>query len=131
MTALQPAGGLESLVACSVVAWCLGCSVLEPLGGRIVALQGSPNTATHSLNTNMGWFVLPKAEATFISASAQLLVYSLNTVCTFSNYLTLESSGPLRGLLSSSCGGLQPSAASKGPFGFNGDFGERMNGQQV
>ena len=40
----------------------------------------------------------------------------------------LKIQHPYGGLLSSSCGGLQHSAASEGPFGPKGDFAGRTNG---
>ena len=49
--------------------------------------------------------------------------------CYFDNNILLpEMQPPYGGLLSGSCGGLQPSVASEGPLGTKGDFAARTNG---
>ena len=44
--------------------------------------------------------------------------------------LLFEIQPSFGGLLSSSCGGLQPLAASEGPFRPKGDFADRTDGQK-
>ena len=51
--------------------------------------------------------------------------YNVLSVIITKKYLLLEIQPPYGGLLSSSCGGLEPSAASEGP---KGDFARRTNG---
>ena len=43
------------------------------------------------------------------------------------NIIILEIQPPYGGLLSNSCGGLQPSAAQEGPFGPKGEFAGQTN----
>ena len=45
----------------------------------------------------------------------------------FHHYLGARNSAPYGGLLSSSSGGLQPSAAAEGPFGSKGDFARQTD----
>ena len=54
-------------------------------------------------------------------AEMQNFIFSPNAFCVI---YQLESSAPLRGLLSSSCGGL-------GPFGPKSDFAGQTDGQRV
>ena len=44
-------------------------------------------------------------------------------------YKTLEIQPPYRGLLSSSCRGLQLLVSPQGPFGSKGDFSRQMDGR--